>query len=465
MPADFLTAQQKTDYGRFSYKPNEMQLARYFLLDENDLAFVSRCRGEDNRLGIALQLTSARFLGTFLPEVTQAPRIVKAFLAKQLSIDSVSILKNYGQRDVTKREHRALIRTHYGYYDFADSPWSFRLSRLLYARAWISNERPSLMFDFATNWLIEYKVLLPRATTLTRLISEIRERAANRLWLRLSSFPSIEQKAQLETLLQTTEGQRVSLLDHYRKGPITISGPSFNEAIERFKNLKAFGIQKIDFSYIPPVRLKILARYASMASAYKISRMSDRKRIATLLAFTKAFETIALDEALDVLDLLITEIAGEAKKNGQKKRLRTLKDLDKSALALAEACHWILDEKTQDEKLREVIFSNLSREKMMESVLVINDLARPPGDNFHDEIVEQYGRVRRFLPHLLNHVVFKSAPGGKAVLDAFDYLATIGVSRKHFLKDPPPEIITPAWKRLVLDKDERVSKKGESFHI
>ena len=50
------------------------------------------------------------------------------------------------------------------------------------------------------------------------------------------------------------------------------------------------------------------------------------------MAFVKAFETIALDEALDVLDMLMTEIAGNAKRMGQKNRLRTLKDFDNTGL-------------------------------------------------------------------------------------------------------------------------------------
>lgn len=75
-----------------------------------------------------------------------------------------------------------------------------------------------------------------------------------------------------------------------------------------------FDIQSLDFSRIPPVQLKSLARYAGMTSFHKIARMPDNKRTALLVAFVKAFEIIALDEALDILDMLITNVAGKANK-------------------------------------------------------------------------------------------------------------------------------------------------------
>lgn len=460
MPVEFLTEEQKQGYGRFAGEPTEAQLARYFHLDNTDLALIDKRRGDHNRLGFALQLTTVRFLGTFLPDPTQVPLGVLHFMARQLRITDIGIIEKYPDRKATRYTHSTEIQRYYGYYDFHAPPWRFRLSRLLYSRAWISNERPSLLFDLATSWLIQHKVLRPGATTLSRLIAEIRERAENRLWCRLSSLPTDEQKANLEALLQIPDAQRTSRFDHYRKGPTTISGPAFNEAVERYRELQAFGLQELDFSHIPPVRLKSLARHAGVISMHKIARMPDDKRIAILVAFVKAFETIALDDALDVLDSLITNIAGDAKKIGQKKRLRTLKDLDQSALTLAEVCALLLNEETEAANVREAIFAQFSKVRVEESITTINHLARPSDDRFHDEMVEQYGKVKRFLPQLLNHIEFKAAPAGATTIAALNYLATLGTSRKPMLEHPPLDIVTNPWKRLVFDEEGRVMKRG-----
>ena len=459
MPNEFLSDAQKKQYGNFCGEPNDAQLACYFHLYNTALFLINKRRGDHNRLGFALQLTTVKFLGTFLSNPTDVPLNVLNYIAQQLGV-MIEILDKYMIRKVTRYLHSTEIQAYYGYHEFNAQHWRFRLTRILYARAWLSNERPTLMFDFAMAWLVDNKILLPGVSTLSRLISEIRERTANRLWKRLSALPTQEQKDKLETLLQVPEDKRTSRFDYYRKGPTTISSPAFIVAIKRFIDLKAFNLCDLNFSRIPPVRLKNLARHAGIISMHKISRMPDDKRIAFLVAFVKVFEVIALDDALDIFDLLITGISSAAKKLGQKKRLRTLKDLDKAALALAKICEVILDEDTESTQLRKEIYASISKEKLLESITVVNSLARPTSDNFHDEMLEQYAKVRRFLPRLLKDIVIKSAPAGQDTLEAFNYLAELGSSHKQILDDPPLAIISRPWIRMVFNKDNQVTKRG-----
>ena len=102
---------------------------------------------------------------------------------------------------------------------------------------------------------------------------------------------------------------------------------------------------------------KPFSRYATTGWAPNIARMPEDRRMATLVAFAYAYTTATLDDALDVFDMLIADIAASAKTLGQKKRLRSLRDLDEAALALAEVCSIVLDDARPDDEVRTVVLS------------------------------------------------------------------------------------------------------------
>lgn len=63
-----------------------------------------------------------------------------------------------------------------------------------------------------------------------------------------------------------------------------------------------------------------------------------------MVAFVHCLEASTQDDALEVLEVILPELFGDAVKADRKSRLRSLKDLDETAVTLASACQMLLDD-------------------------------------------------------------------------------------------------------------------------
>ena len=133
-------------------------------------------------------------------------------LAKQLRIDALDKAGAYSAGE-QRWQHATEIRASYGYVDFTEPLVAFRLTRWLYALCWTATDRPSVLFERATNWLVTHKVLLPGCTTLERYVARLRSRVEERLDARLAMGISRDQQTRLEGLLLSSCGTRNSPLD------------------------------------------------------------------------------------------------------------------------------------------------------------------------------------------------------------------------------------------------------------
>jgi hypothetical protein len=314
MPVDFLTTSQRQRYGSYPGCLSSDELARNFHLDDDDREWIATKRRDSSRLGFALQLATVRFLGTFLEDPTAVPAAVLRTVAAQIDVADVTCATAYRQSEQRWR-HTAEIRARYGYREFAEKGIQFRLGRWLCAMCWTGTDRPSLLFDHASGWLIGHKVLLPGISILERFIAEVRSRMEARLWRLLVQDVGAEQQLRLDELLAPVEGSRQSWFDQLRKGPVRVSSPALVEALVRIETVRGLGIT-LPATPVPPSRIAALARFANSVKVSAVARLPAARRTATLVAFIHSLEASAHDDAFDVLAILLRDLFAKAETGG-----------------------------------------------------------------------------------------------------------------------------------------------------
>jgi hypothetical protein len=143
-----------------------------------------------------------------------------------------------------------------------------------------------------------------------------------------------------------------------------------------------------------------------------------------------------------------------------------LRDLDAAALRLRDACRVALDPRYGDLELREAMFTAAGGHDHLElAVTTVTDLTRPPEDHYYEDLLSRYSQMRQFLPTLLRTVIFQGTAAGRPVLDAVAFLRQLEGRRKPDLSDAPRAVITPAWRPLALDEQQRVDRHGYTFCV
>jgi Domain of unknown function (DUF4158) len=254
-------------------EPIPEQLAQFYYLSTEDKQLILEQREPHNRLGLAIQLGTLRFLGVFLPDPTDVPRVVVKTLASQLDITDLRILKRYNQRRRTRFEHQAKLKTYLGLKSF-DRLETLHLLRFVYARLLIHEERQGVLIDLCTRELASRGVVLPGSSTIERLVIRVREHVAKRLYRNLAKRLSKKQVSALEDLLIVEGEKRKTPLEELRQPPNRISSVSLSKALDRIEAVRAVGVAKVNLEDVPESRLVSIAKYAQVAWAQQLAKHS-----------------------------------------------------------------------------------------------------------------------------------------------------------------------------------------------
>ena len=114
MPVSFLSPAQCDNYAKYPTDLPSDIVDSLFFLDDQDMEWIANKRGDFSRLGYALQLITVRFIGAFISDLSQIPRVVIERVATQIKVsDAESCILMYIKSEQRWR-HTVEIRSRYG---------------------------------------------------------------------------------------------------------------------------------------------------------------------------------------------------------------------------------------------------------------------------------------------------------------------------------------------------------------
>jgi TnpA family transposase len=452
-------------YGRFG-SLSRVELERFFHLDDEDRRLIAARRRDYNRLGFALQVVTVRNLGMFLADPLDVPSELVGYLAEQLGIEDPSFLPEYLERRPTRFEHQAEIQQAYGLRAFSEVENA--LAAWIADQAWMTGDGPKAILTGAVAWLREHQTLLPGITTLEKMVASGREATDRRLWTQLAGQLSTGRAGRLLALLEVPDQgrQRISELDRLRKGVFRSSSKGMVAALRRVAELTEYGGATVDVSSVPPRRLLTLAQQGLAGKATQLRRMSREHRLAVLVATVTALSTRAVDDVLELFDLLmVTDLMSRAERESKDEKLRRYPRVSRNAGKLAEAVRVLLDMVDVDQDVGlgvvwDMIERKVSVGELRAAVAVIDELV-PATDAELDgqrmqELSGRLATVRPFLPLMMSTIEFGATPDGARVLAAMRGLGELLAARPGKLsarwldaRQVDHDLITGGWKRLV----------------
>ncbi|MBV9139689.1 MAG: DUF4158 domain-containing protein [Pseudonocardiales bacterium] len=485
---EFLRDDEAAAYGRYAGEPSQVDLERVFFLDDEDRALVDRRRGEHMKVGFALQLVTVRWLGTFLEDPLDVPSAVLDFVAVQLGVVDPSQVKRYIERTKTRFDHQWEIRRVYGLREFAEVETEF--ADWVAARSWTSGDGPKSIFADGMVWLRERRVLLPRVTTLARLVARMRDDTTRRLWGVLEGLLTRGQRYVLDQLLEVSAGSRISDLERWRKGPPPRgSGPTIIKALDQVSEIMGLGLAELGAeALVPPRRLGELAKYGMSADASQIRRHPDGRRLATLLATVRHLEAKSVDDTLELLDLVMaTELVNKAQTASNKETLRKHPTLATASARLAVAVEALFEsdswggpeEEPRVSQVWEAIEAIVSRAKLRTALVLVKENVPPAdaaeSDDWRAELLGRYSTVSGFVKLLPNVICFGANAEGAPVLEAMRALPDVLAYRSRLPAPLIParlveaDVVNGPWKRLVFGhpayEDGAVNRHAYTFCV
>ena len=459
MPVQILSDAEREAWSRFPEVIDEDALGAFFTLTAEDARSVRRLRGDQNRLALALQTGSLRWLGFIPEELLCAPERAVRYLAGQLDVPAGALLA-YGDSQRTRSEHARLAQRLARF----RAPGAEDLGRLhdhLIASA-LEHDSPLALLREACRWLRFNQIVRPGLSVLERAVASARVAAEHESHRALSPILHAGVVPRLEGLLIPDVALSRGGRSLTRLAWLAAEGSSGVKGlvgqIQKLRWLNELGAERWDLSALNPNRRRYLAQLARRSTNQALARRPERVRHPALTAFCADSVARVTDEVVDLFDEAIAIAHSRAKRRLIEEKLSSATSQNEKVRLLLELLEILLDPAIPDASVRPAIWERQPPELLQSVALDARKIARPADDNHYLQLDDSYSHVRTFAPKVLDALELSASPAAHELMDAVRLLRELNRDgRRSVPSDAPVSFAPPSWRKLI-EKDGRIDR-------
>jgi TnpA family transposase len=427
--------------------PSEDELAQHWNLTPADRAVVAECRSTDHRRRFALQLCVMRAHGCFLDDYRHAPIKIVNHLSRQIGLPPVLFLDRPG-RAQTEREQSLRIRRHLGIRGF-DREAAADLRAWLRQGAIEGRSAAELLLR-AEDKLREWRVMLPAASTLERLVAAEVTHATTDLYEMVTSRLPPTLRDAIDLLVEVPEGDVHSSLFRLKDYPKSANAAVIKGDIVRLHLIEELLGKGAGLDDLDPRIVRQLGQLGRRYDAGDLRRFAKPKRDALVACSLVEARQALLDQIVEMNDLFLTGMnrrsrtAVETRRKSLRRRAR-----DGLHRMLGAVDTLVVAEGTQTvDSLRET----LDTPALIEAAIACRAFERLEERGHLDAMLARYGTLRQYLPAFLA-LPFQAAAGSETLLRAIEILRALDAgTRGSLTPDDPHGFVQADWRpHLVTD--------------
>ncbi len=435
---------------------DEGELIRRYTLSKADIAFVRQHRGDQNRLGVAVQMAYLWYPSRVLARDERPYPPLLGMLAAQLNL-STSMWDVYAERDQTRREHLQEIIERLQLVQFSRTFYRAIADWLLPIAMQTTNGMA--LAQAVVDELRKQRIIVPPVAAIERLCAEVSTRAQRQVFKLSTATLTDTQRTALDQLLERAQDRPVSTLAWLRQSPGAASAKAILHHIARLKAIRALGLPADIGRTVHQNRLLRLVREGAQTAAFQIADYEIDRRHAMLVAIVIDTAATLTDEILDLHDRLIGSFFTKAKHKYEKTFAASGKSVNDKVRMLAKVGTALIDAKKTKADPYTAIEAVVSWERFTESVLEAEQLARDENFDHLALVADHYTQLRRYEPALLETFEFRAAPVVQDIVDAIATLKALNQSGDRKVPaDAPTGFVRKRWQPFVF-KEGGIDRK------